>query len=46
MSKNDAINVMKNSYLNNKSRPLQFFFIIYKNESNDLLSKIEKKEIT
>ena len=32
MSKNDAINIMKSSNLNEKSGSLQFFLIIYKNE--------------
>ena len=39
MSKNDAINIMRNSNLNEKSWSLYIFLIIYKNEWNNFLSK-------
>ena len=41
MSKNDAIIIMKNSNLNEKSGSLQFF--IYINELNNLLSKKQRR---
>ena len=45
MSKGDAINIMNNSNLNEKSRLLQIFLIIYKKEWNNLLSKKQRKKI-
>ena len=39
MSKNDAINIMRNSNLNEKSWSLYIFLIIHKNEWNNFLSK-------
>ena len=38
-SKDDAINTMNNSSLNEKSGLLYIFFIIYKNEWRKVLSK-------
>ena len=43
MSKNNAIIIMKNSNLNEKSGSLQFF--IYINELNNLLSKKQRRYI-
>ena len=45
MSKDDAINIMKNSNLNKKVDHYNFFFIIYKNEWNNLLSKKQRNNI-
>ena len=39
VSKNDAINILKNSNLNEKKVDHYIFFIMYKNEWNNLLSK-------
>ena len=41
MRKNDAINLIRNSNLNENSGSLQFF-IIYKNDWNNLLSKKQR----
>ena len=40
MSKDDAINIMKNSNL--KKWVITIFFVIHKNESNNLLSKKQR----
>ena len=45
MSKDDWINIMKNSNLNEKSVSLKFFFIIYKNEWNNLVSKKQRNNV-
>ena len=43
MSKNDTINILKDSDLNEKNVSLSFFFfVIYKNEWNNLLSKKQR----
>ena len=44
MSKNDTINIMKDSDLNEKNVSLSFFFffVMYKNEWNNLLSKKQR----
>ena len=44
MSNNDAINIMKNSDLNEKSDHYKKFYYIYiyKNERNNLLSKKQR----
>ena len=39
MSKDDAISIMNNSSLNEKTRSLQFFSLYIKNEWTNLLSK-------
>ena len=45
MSKDDAINIMKNSNLNEKSGLLYTFSLHIKNESNKLLSKKQRNNI-
>ena len=42
MSKNDALKIMKNSNLNVKCGLLSYFFVMYKNERNNLLSKKQR----
>ena len=43
MSKDDAINIMKNSNLNEKTASLIFFFIIYKRRVKQLIIKETEK---
>ena len=43
ISKDDAINIMKNSNLNEKTESLQFFFIIYKRQVKQLIIKETEK---
>ena len=42
MSKDDAINIIKNSNVNEKSRLLYIFLLYVKNEWNNLLSKKQR----
>ena len=45
MSKDDAITIMKNTNLNEKSGLLKHFFNIYKNMWNNVLSKKQSNSI-
>ena len=42
MSKNDEISIMKNSNLNEKKWIIIIFFIVYKNDWTNLLSKKQR----
>ena len=45
MSKDDAISIMNNSSLNEKTRSLLIFFHYIKDECNNLLSKKQRSDI-
>ena len=45
MSKDDAISIMNNSSLNEKTGSLQFFSLYIKNELNNLLSKKKRSDV-